>query len=364
MRKSILSMIAAAAVGGALSLASPAQAVETYVASWNALHLGWDNGKDYAAAAKVAASFDLIALQEIMSVEGLEQLELSVEALTGESWSTMASEAIGRGSYREHYAFLWRDAQVSWVDGAVVYLDDRDAFSREPFSARFETVDGYQLLLASVHLIYGETVEGREFEAQALAGYKSWLEDSFPETPIFIAGDFNLPPSNPAWAAVGVNSTPLITEGATTLSKRDGHFANLYDNIWAPSGTPLPITGYGIHDFPAALELTHEEARDRVSDHAPVFMVIDPEAEPVTLAPHDLGRIDLVEPTPIQRQEETQDSGGASDTQMIRGNRNSMIYHRPDCPSYSRVSERNAEIFVSEAEASASGYRVAGNCPA
>ncbi|WP_411839571.1 Ada metal-binding domain-containing protein [Paracoccus sp. ME4] len=338
-------------------LAAPAHAIETYVGSWNALHLGWNNGKDYAAAAKVAASFDLVALQEVMSVEGLEQLEQSVEALTGESWSTMASAAIGRGSYREHYAFLWRDAQVSWVDGALVYLDDRDAFSREPFSARFETVDGYQLVLASVHLIYGETVEGREFEAEALAGYKSWLEDSFPETPIFIAGDFNLPPSNPAWASVGVNSAPLITEGATTLSKSDGRFANLYDNIWAPAGVSLPITGSGIHDFPAALKMTHEDARDRVSDHAPVFMVLDPEANFVTLAPHFQGTQRAV-------LADAREPAGAPDQQIIRGNRNSKIYHRPDCPSYDAVSERNVEIFATEVDAASAGYRLAGNCPA
>lgn len=353
--------LSAFAVVAAMCLTSPALAVETYVASWNALHLGWDNGKDYEAAARVAASFDLVALQEVMSVEGLEQLERSVEALTGESWSTMASEAIGRGSYREHYAFLWRDAQVSWVDGAVVYLDDRDAFSREPFSARFETVDGYRLVLASVHLIYGDTVEGREFEAQALAGYKSWLEDSFPDTPIFIAGDFNLPPSNPAWAFVGVNSTPLITEGATTLSKRDGRFANLYDNIWAPAGIPLPIIGYGIHDFPAALKLTHAEARDQVSDHAPVFMVIDPEAEPVTFAPH---HVSAESADPARAFAASREPAGAADGLTIRGNRNSMIYHRPDCPSYDKVSERNVEFFASEDEASSSGYRLAGNCPA
>lgn len=363
MRISEASFIVTSAIVGCFALASPALAVETYVGSWNALHLGWDNGKDYDAVARVAASFDLVALQEVMSVEGLEHLEERVEALTGESWSTMASDAIGRGSYREHYAFLWRDSQVSWVDGAVVYLDDRDAFSREPFSARFQTADGYRLVLASVHLIYGETVEGREFEAQALADYKAWLEDSFPATPVFIAGDFNLPPSNGAWSALGVNSAPLITDGATTLSKRDGRFASLFDNIWAPAGVELPITGYGIHDFPATLGMSHEQARTRVSDHAPVFMVIDPDAEPVTLRPHHVGSVSLADPVAGEDHITTASASSAPGEFMIRGNRNSMIYHRPDCPSYSKVSERNVVTFGSEADAAASGYRIAGNCP-
>lgn len=348
---------------GGLVLATPALAVETIVGSWNALHLGWDNKKDYDAAARVAASFDLVALQEVMSFEGLEQLEQKVEKLTGESWSTMASEAVGRGSYQEHYAFLWRDAKVSWVDGAVVYLDDRDAFAREPFSARFETVDGYQLVLASVHLIYGDTVEGREFEAMALSHYKAWLEGSFPSTPVFIAGDFNLPPSNPAWADLGTTAAPLITKGATTLSKKDGKFANLYDNIWAPAGTPLPITGYGVHDFPRALGFTHERARERVSDHAPVYMVIDPAAQPVTIRPHSKGVATSSNTGKDRSQLAKVSAGGQSGADQIRANRKSMIYHRPDCPSYSKVSETNLEIFPSEAEAASSGYRLAGNCP-
>lgn len=47
----------------------------------------------------------------------------------------------------------------------------------------------------------------------------------------------------------------------------------------------------------------------------------------------------------------------------IVGNRNSMIYHRPDCPDYSKVSERNRVPFKSEAEAQTAGYRKAKNCP-
>jgi endonuclease YncB( thermonuclease family) len=47
----------------------------------------------------------------------------------------------------------------------------------------------------------------------------------------------------------------------------------------------------------------------------------------------------------------------------IIGNRKSHIYHRPDCPNYSQVSPRNRVPFGSAAEAEASGYRRAGNCP-
>ena len=48
---------------------------------------------------------------------------------------------------------------------------------------------------------------------------------------------------------------------------------------------------------------------------------------------------------------------------QIIGNRNSMIYHRPDCPDYNKVSEQNRVQFRTEAEAAAAGYRKAKNCP-
>lgn len=46
----------------------------------------------------------------------------------------------------------------------------------------------------------------------------------------------------------------------------------------------------------------------------------------------------------------------------IIGNRNSGIYHRPDCPDYRKVSPRNQIEFKTEDEAERAGFRKAGNC--
>lgn len=48
---------------------------------------------------------------------------------------------------------------------------------------------------------------------------------------------------------------------------------------------------------------------------------------------------------------------------VIRGNRNSKVYHLPaGCPSYDAMKPRNIIEFSSEAEARAAGFRKAGNC--
>src|ERR1044072_2218329 len=48
----------------------------------------------------------------------------------------------------------------------------------------------------------------------------------------------------------------------------------------------------------------------------------------------------------------------------IIGNINSKKYHRPDCPGYRDMAEKNRVFFKSVAEAEAAGYKRAGNCPA
>jgi endonuclease YncB( thermonuclease family) len=47
----------------------------------------------------------------------------------------------------------------------------------------------------------------------------------------------------------------------------------------------------------------------------------------------------------------------------IIGNRDGAIYHRPDCPDYSKVSESARIYFKTEQEALAAGYKKARNCP-
>ena len=46
----------------------------------------------------------------------------------------------------------------------------------------------------------------------------------------------------------------------------------------------------------------------------------------------------------------------------IIGNKNSRIYHLPECQSYYAVSEKNRTLFYDEETAIANGFRKAGNC--
>ena len=60
----------------------------------------------------------------------------------------------------------------------------------------------------------------------------------------------------------------------------------------------------------------------------------------------------------------TPETPAAAAAGEIIGNKNSKIYHRPDCPGYKSVSEKNQVKFKTVEEAEAAGFRAAKNCPA
>ena len=251
-------------------------AQELVIASWNIQHLGQGDKKDYQALGKIGARFDFIAVQEVMTVEGIEAFKDALEAVSGESWQLMHSHLIGSSSYKEMYAFVWRESAVEYLDGAVVYLDPGDLFAREPYSARFRNLKSQQVFAAStVHVVYGKRIAERVAELEELASYWQWLEEIYPETPVLLMGDFNMPPRHKGWQTLkSLGVAPLITNekiNATTLSTHEGKYANLYDNIWLRPDSLL-VGEVGIVKFPQLLGLTHKQARRSVSDHAPIYM--------------------------------------------------------------------------------------------
>lgn len=341
-----------ACIDGGNAGSSPEHEQGLVIASWNIERLGHGSNKNYEALGQIGAQFDVIAVQELMNREGAVRLHAALEAATGEAWSKIYSDPLGRGTYREKYAFYWRDSRVELHDQsgqAMTYLDPDDLFAREPFSARFTDLTTNDVfVLATVHIIFGSGIADRTPEIQELANYAQFLEQVYEGDPAILLGDFNLPPSHSAWSALrGQGWRPLITEGATTLSGTRQDFANLYDNIWVHESFPIPINGAGIFNAPEFLGWDFQETRRHVSDHTPVIMM----THSAQLRDHDNVRLS---PAPGEQI----DTSG-----MIIGNRNSLVMHRPDCPSYSLVAEHNRTYFDTIEQGERAGYRLAGNCP-
>jgi hypothetical protein len=107
---------------------------------------------------------------------------------------------------------------------------------------------------------------------------------------------------------------------------------------------------------------SHEKSRKHVSDHAPVYVSLGN-------ARLDVSAIDVQQPetqatsqSPFKSAANKSSGLSSGVLGAVRGNRNSEIYHRPDCPSYNKISERNRIEFESPDKAISAGYRIAGNC--
>lgn len=329
----------------------------TNIGTWNLEHLSIRDTKDFEAIAKVAKKVDFLAVQELMNEEALGALAKELTRQTGKNWSFMASHAVGRSSYKEMYGFVWRDDAVAYEDGAVTYLDRKDTFEREPYSARFKSLtDNSYFVVATVHILYGKSQADRASEIVALSNYWSWLKQTYPgNNQIMLMGDFNTPPTSPAWDSLDSSAKPLVLSGASTLSTTDGKFANLYDNIFVSKDSTIKVNSVQVFNYPKYLGLTHVQGRSSVSDHAPIFLNAD-------LSKGGKGGSVVVANQPQTKSTPAQASNSRSANVAIIGNRKTLVYHRPDCPSYNAVSEKNRVSFDSESDALTQHYRLAGNC--
>ena len=256
-----------------LILWSPFGFSDVSIASFNIKHYGWNNGKNVNAVAYIVSQFDLVAIQELMDENELKKLEAILEKKTGKKWSSMSSHPIGRTRYKEQYGFIWNE-NLEYETGAVVYIDNRDVFEREPMSLQFKSnKTGKSFAIGSVHVVFGDSVSDREYEIKALSDYWDWLGDVYPNVPRILAGDFNMPPNHAYFSDLIKKATPLITSGKTTLSKTDKRYASLYDNLFVEKNK-LDVNQYGIYKFPNYLNMTHEVAAKTVSDHVPVYLTL------------------------------------------------------------------------------------------
>ncbi|RMM39318.1 endonuclease/exonuclease/phosphatase family protein (plasmid) [Pseudomonas amygdali pv. lachrymans] len=373
-----ISVLMAALLVLATGVSGAAIAADARVGTWNTMRLGNGDQKSYPALAAVAANVDVLAVQEVMNDEGIQYLKLALEQRTREKWSSLCSSPVGSRNYKEQYCFLSRDSAVQYEDGAVSFLDRKHVFMREPYSARFKSLsDGKTFALATVHIIYGKSAADRTPELKELGNYWEWLEQVYPGEPIMLMGDFNMPPSDPAFESLRTRAIPMVTDGASTLSNTSGRFANLYDNVFANQSARSMMSGVGIVNYPLMLKVSHEDGRRAVSDHAPVFFQLGKArlGSAVQMAypqgpNQQVRRVEIAQARNDSVITPRETSGAAavakaSNTQAgsVHGNKNSHIYHLSSgCPSYGMISEQNLVVFGSEAEAVASNYRKAGNC--
>ncbi|KAM6413926.1 deoxyribonuclease gamma [Rhynochetos jubatus] len=241
------------------------------------------------ALVKIVSRCDIMLLMEIKENKN-RVCPLLVEKLTSqqqgpkEEYSCVVSERLGRKSYKEQYAFVYRQHLVS-VKQTYQYPDtqpgDEDAFSREPFAVWFQSPNTAVKEFAIIPLHTTPEAAVREIDElyDVYVDVKQrWRTENF----IFM-GDFNAGCSyvpQKQWKNIRLRTcsefTWLIGDRNDTTVKRSTSCP--YDRI-VVSGQKLVHAivphSANIFDFQKDFQMTEEQALG-VSDHFPVEFELKP----------------------------------------------------------------------------------------
>ncbi|XP_070537125.1 deoxyribonuclease-1-like [Ptychodera flava] len=233
----------------------------------------------------ICALYDIIMIQEIRdkSGESIIQLLNEVNSITGNAYSMVISERLGRTSSKEEYCFFYRHGKVSVVDSYHYddgYPDDgaSDTFEREPFIVRFSspTTVVEDFAIAAIHVKPDDAVA----ENDALADVYDDIVSRWNLRDVLIAGDLNADCNYVGkgdWSDIRLRTqsrfTWLIGDNAdTTVSSTNC----AYDRL-VVAGPSLPRTVRSgqsqVFYFDTYYGLSYELAYD-VSDHYPVELVL------------------------------------------------------------------------------------------
>ncbi len=217
--------------------------------------------------------FDITGLLEVMDKESVLKIKTELEKVSKEKWDYYISEKrVGRGSYKEYYAYIWKKNRVRFIKSHGFYKEKNNEFEREPYGADFK-VGNFDFTLVLIHCIFGESKEEREKEAFYFDKvYEYFQEINGKEQDVLIAGDFNLPAHDNSFRNIFKHKDKIYygidTSIKTTIGKNG--MANSYDNMFYSYKYTTEFSGNsGAFDF---TNNNYKLVRKIISDHLPVYM--------------------------------------------------------------------------------------------
>lgn len=230
------------------------------------------------ADAIASMGLDLVALQEITDEAALDE---TVTRLPFHE-SVVSTDTYGDGTYQK-IAFVYDSRVLEAGPDALLFLGDGN-FPRPPLQVSFTVVEtGLTFFAIGIHLKAGETDEDFERRAGALArldAYMRNLVDGDGEDNIILLGDFNETLTDPAGLA---NFEPLRDTSRYSIRTQTNAFSD--EVSFLPGGVILDhiVTTSALADEAASrsaviprIDFDIESYRDRLSDHLPVTLTLDP----------------------------------------------------------------------------------------
>lgn len=243
--------------------------------SWNIQDFGQTkNDEEIYRIANVLASYDLVAIQEVVAgdggVEAVQRL-LSVLNRSSRYFDFALSEKTESSSVfaAERYLYLWKKDKLKTMGEPSLLENLASIIEREPYQAWFISIDTKDTLsLANFHA----TTDNPEREVVSL----SKIVKDLKAVNTIICGDFNLNERNGAWDSFYKNGFQnALTNSFTSLKKscrEGGYLSKAYDNIYW-KGRGMIITEARVVDFVKTCRRL--DAARELSDHLPIAAKIN-----------------------------------------------------------------------------------------
>jgi endonuclease/exonuclease/phosphatase family metal-dependent hydrolase len=268
----------------ALSFAAHEASAATYlrIQCWNARHMGWSGETDWSGyAAQIWNQFgsgatsangcDVVALQEVMNDTSVTSLVTALETISGFDWAATYTGAIGRSSYKERYAVVYRTDRVTLLQ-SYTWNDVGDQFEREPQIVRLRVnATAADVTLINWHTIWGTSAQ-RQQEIQDIVPVFAAIQDgNASDQDVILLGDHNQSATSTWWNALKSTSnvSPAVTHAVndlTTINSSCG-YASAYDHFWLQTAYVSEYSSSG-RDYVASLCAFE----DGLSDHAPIWL--------------------------------------------------------------------------------------------
>lgn len=271
--------LAAAAALSMLSTSAHAGS-DLRVASWNTLHAGYSgstdwNGyanqlwTDYGTSSSASNGLDVVFLQEVMYSSAASSITAALEAVSGLDWAYSVTPAIGRSSYKESYAVIYRTDRVQLIS-ASVWSDAGDKFEREPQIVKLrQLLTGADYSFINWHAIYGSSAE-RQAEIYEIANvFRSIQDSSSSDQDVILLGDHNASATSSWWDNLK-SSSPTVSYKVNDLTSVNSScaYASAYDHFWMQLSYVTEYYSSG-RDYIANLCSFYE-----LSDHAPINLTL------------------------------------------------------------------------------------------
>ena len=251
--------------------------------------------------AEIIGQFDLVTLVELRDdVRDLAE----VMQFLGPYWKVVFSDYIqDAGGNRERVAFVYDQRAVAFTGLAAnaftprtkkgkEYVEDI-SWWRPPYMASFRA-GNFDFIVLGAHIRWGDGDQDREGELLKIA---EWIERRQKEKfvfdkDIFVVGDFNIPnlqgPLYKAISSTGLRLPKALTGAVGTNLAKDKRYDQIlqlphFPDMYAAQGGVLDFY-QGNHSklFPGAT-LTKEEFTYQVSDHLPLWLLVNTDDDALRL---------------------------------------------------------------------------------